>query len=262
MIHQPASRQSDRLSINFTEKKFRSLDVAQQHKKCATLLRAIYDCLLGGQSIHAKVATFNQMLTWMGRPQIEGCDSKQIADLYHEHLRLANCCLREHNLLPHITHSDRECCEEKWPIAIYLDNLRSAHNVGSIIRTVEGLALGSLYFSEKTPYIDHPQVQKAAMGSADWITCSRTDEFAELPRPIIALETCSDSTSLYEFLFPKTFTLIVGNEEYGCREQTLKQADFYISIPMRGRKNSFNVANAFGMTAFEIARQRSLQKDK
>lgn len=247
--------------MNFTERKYKSFEAAQQHRNCAALLREMYNRMLEGGSFQEHIEIYNQQLAWMEEEKIDNFTNEHVADLYHKHLRQASQNLKEHNLLPRITHSDRDYAEKSWPIAIYLDNLRSAHNVGSIVRTVEGLSLGSLFFSEKTPYIDHPQVQKAAMGSAEWVVCSKTEEFSSLPQPIIALETSPEATPLYEFLFPRSFTLVIGNEEYGCREQSLKQANFYISIPMRGRKNSFNVANAFSMAAYEIARQRSRQKD-
>lgn len=249
-------------SIEFTERKFRSLGSILQHKQCANLLRQMYDALVEDAPAGMYAEAYQQMREWMNLQEVGRIDNREeVADLYHEHLKLASCNLREHNLLPRVTHNDRTTAEKAWPVAVYLDNLRSAHNVGSIIRTIEGLSLGSLYFSHKTPYIDHPQVQKAAMGSAQWINCNQTEDLDRLPRPIIALETSPDATPLYEFLFPEAFTVVVGNEEYGCREQTLRQTDFFVNIPMRGRKNSFNVANAFSMAAYEIARQRSRQKD-
>jgi tRNA G18 (ribose-2'-O)-methylase SpoU len=163
--------------------------------------------------------------------------------------------------LPKVRQGDRSTGEEIWPIAIYLDHLRSAHNVGSIIRTVEALALGSLYFSPKTPFITHKQVQDTAMGSIQWTSCYQEMDLSKLPRPIIVLETCQEALSLYDFIFPSSFTLVVGNEEYGCSDETLKSADFLVEIPLRGHKNSLNVANAFAMVAGEICRQKRLKQE-
>jgi tRNA G18 (ribose-2'-O)-methylase SpoU len=148
--------------------------------------------------------------------------------------------------------------EEAWPIAIYLDNLRSAHNVGSVIRTVEALAIGSLYFSCQTPFITHQQVQNTAMGSTQWVSCYQGVDLSSLPRPIVVLETSPEALSLYEFIFPSSFTLVIGNEEYGCSDETLKLADYLVEIPLRGCKNSLNVANAFAIAAGEISRQKRL----
>jgi tRNA G18 (ribose-2'-O)-methylase SpoU len=145
---------------------------------------------------------------------------------------------------------------------VYLERLRSAHNVGSILRTVEGLGLGTVYFAEGTPFIDHHQVKSCSMESYNWVNCFKIHSLSELPRPLILLETGDDATGVHEFQFPDTFTLAVGNEETGCSDSLLAAADCIVQIPMRGRKNSLNVANAFALTAGEIVRQYDNQRRK
>lgn len=239
--------------VEFTENKFLGLPLERQHKKCAELLRHLYDNF-GSQSSWNLYLTF---LKWMGISPPENPPSiKDISDYYHFHLKKAHVSKKEHNLLPDIRQGDRETNEEAWPIAIYLDNVRSAYNVGSMIRTTESLRLGTLYFSLATPPPSHKQVKDAAMGCEKWITCVQGVELDSLPRPIIALETAEDAISLYDFIFPETFTLVVGNEEYGCSDHTLALADYLVEIPLRGRKNSLNVANAFAVAAGEICRQK------
>lgn len=243
---------------DFTQKKFLALPFHTQHKKCAELLRRLYDQFIQQKECSADWELYQQLLQWMGE-SIKGPPSAQsIADKYHEHLQQANLSKREHHLLPQIRKGDRTQGEAAWPIAIYLDHIRSAHNVGSIIRTVEALALGSLYFSLQTPFITHKQVQDTAMGSIEWVICHQGTAIHSLPRPLIVLETSSEAVSLYDFIFPSSFTLVVGNEEYGCSEETLQLADYLVEIPLRGRKNSLNVANAFAIAAGEINRQKRL----
>lgn len=245
---------------DFTKKKFLSLPSRSQHKKCAEILRCLYEKLINS---HAKWEMdwqlYRQMLEWMNIPINHQFPSLQeIADRYHEHLQQACLSKKEHRLLPKIRRGDRSKGEVAWPIAIYLDHVRSAHNVGSIIRTVEALSLGSLYFSLQTPFIFHKQVQNTAMGAVQWVNCYQHIELISLPRPFFILETSSQAISLYEMIFPSSFTLVVGNEEYGCSEEVLKLADCLIEIPLRGRKNSLNVANAFAIVAGEISRQKHL----
>ncbi len=177
---------------------------------------------------------------------------KGLADRYHWHLSEAGRCLKEHNLLPPIRKGDREPKSDFLPIAIYLDNIRSAYNVGSILRTVEALRIGAVYFSEKTPFIDNEKVQRTAMGAAELVLAFRAVALLSLPRPLIALETSEDAEPVSEFLFPERFTLILGNEEYGVSEEALRAADHLIEIPMLGAKNSLNVACAFAIAAGAI----------
>ena len=163
---------------------------------------------------------------------------------------------KEHNLLPHVRRFDKqEKTLDFLPIAVYLDNLRSAHNVGSIVRTVEAFSLGSIHFSPQTPFIDQKQVQNTSMGAYQWVKCFENASLLNLPKPLIALETCRESTPLAQFRFPIEFTLAMGNEEYGCSPETLKAADFLVEIPLFGRKNSLNVANALAIVAAEIRKQ-------
>lgn len=242
--------------FDFTERKFKSFTIAKQHKKCAELIRFIYEQKENADKASLLHAYYSWQ-SWMGGSLDPLNDSKSLIDRFHLHLKGGNLCLKEWNLLPHISRGDRETpLEEPGSVAIYLDGIRSAFNVGSIIRTTEAFSLGMLYFSEKTPFIEHAQVQKTSMGAFQWVHCHQNVPLAELPKPIVALETSSCAISIYDFIFPESFSLVLGNEEYGCSELTLKQVDFLIQIPMSGRKNSLNVANAFTLAAGEIRRQK------
>ena len=242
--------------LDFTQRKFLGLPFKQQHKKCAALLRQVYEQRLQQSPWEAGWAIYLQLQKWMNETCCELLTSEQLADRYHVHQQKAEQGHQEHHLLPAIRTQDRLVGEEAWPLAIYLDHLRSAHNVGSIIRTVEAFRLGTVYFSAMTPFIHHKQVKAAAMGTEQWITCHQGIALNTLPRPLIALETCETAHSLYDFTFPSTFTLILGNEEYGCSREVLAQADEIVEIPLRGRKNSLNVANALAIAAGEINRQK------
>jgi len=244
--------------VNFTKRRFLSFHEKQRHKKCAELLREIYEGLLSKQDISHLWQHYNEIQAWRNEIPLDLCTAKTVCDRYHEHLRDAGVSLKEHNLLPVMTQGDRQESAMPWPIAIYLDHIRSAHNVGSILRTVEALALGSVYFSEGTPKVSHKQVQDASMGSYQWVECHQGKTLHALPKPIIVMETSPSAISLCDFLFPETFTLVMGNEEYGCSDYALGLADYIVEIPLRGRKNSLNVANAFAIVAAEIARQRRL----
>lgn len=243
----------------FTKRKFLGLPIEQQHKNCAEVLRKAFESDLQ-KSAQANYGIYNELADWLGLPPCDPKAPKAIADRYHLHLKAAAIQHKEHNLLPSIRQGDRPAGEGAWPFAIYLDNIRSAHNVGSILRTVEAFSLGIVYFSDTTPFKTNKQVKDAAMGTCQWVECHQGTFLESLPRPIIALETCDEAMPLYNFSFPDVFTLVVGNEEYGCSDQTLTTADFLVEIPLRGRKNSLNVANAFAIAAAEIYRQKKTSK--
>lgn len=179
-------------------------------------------------------------------------DLKALADRYHWHLTAAGLNLKEHNLLPTIRTGDHTPKCGFPDIAIYLDNVRSAYNVGSILRTTEALRIGQVHFGGKTPFIDNEKVQRTAMGAAELVPVFQNTPLSALPRPIIVLDTCDEGISVSEFIFPPTFTLILGNEEYGTSNEALKEANHILQIPLFGAKNSINVACAFAIAAAEI----------
>ncbi len=239
---------------DFSQAKFTSFDNEKQHKECALALKEIYEDLLQGIECPRRWALYHKWCSWMeiDPPRLS---LKTIADQFHRHLSQTRISLKEHTLLPRIKRFDRSAAAPPLPLSIYLDGIRSAHNVGSIIRTTEAFSLGQIICGGLTPLPSHTQVAKAAMGAADWIDW-RVGTIDSLPRPIIALETAEEAHPIHEFLFPERFTLALGNEEYGCSDSLLAQAECIVTIPLYGRKNSLNVANAFACAAQEIRRQR------
>ena len=237
--------------MRFSKKKFLSLPKTRQHKKCAEILKNLITSF--------DPELFSHLLELEGYIGIHLTLSNSLETLsnaYHQHLQAAHWNIKEYQLLFGVKTQDRETpLREPYPIDIYLDQLRSAHNVGSIIRTCEAFQLGSLYFSKDTPFIDNPKVIKTAMGTVQGVKSQVLGHFNELKRPIIALETSTKATSLFEFEFPPSFTLILGNEELGLSSQSLSEADHFLEIPLAGMKNSLNVASAFSITAAFIENQ-------
>ena len=227
--------------------KFLGLTEKAKHKLAANLIKSAY-------SDPSQFAAYQKVESWLSLPPIL-CTPEALSDRYHFHLHLATILLKEESFLPQITHLDSLSNEPFLPIDIYLDNLRSAHNVGSIMRTTEAFRLGEIHTSEKTPSSSHAKVSKSSMGTHSLIACHQNTPLTSLKRPLIALETHKDALSIYNFTFPKAFTLLVGNEEYGLSKQAIDAADTFLKIPLFGSKNSLNVANAFAIAAAEIRKQ-------
>jgi tRNA G18 (ribose-2'-O)-methylase SpoU len=235
----------------FTRRKFLTFSHEMQHKKCAALIRKLYEHPDKNLWDH-----YNEIQGWMNRSVLLSDFPEVMSHRYHEHLNEAKVSLKEHSLLPRIRQGDAVMpLAKRLEASVYLDQIRSAHNVGSILRTVEAFQLGDVYFSPNTPFADHPQVQKTAMGCSQTVLCHGQSTLKELPRPLIALETSPDATPLHQFQFPDSFCLAIGNEEFGLSQNTLEQADILLEIPLYGRKNSLNVANAFAIAAAVLSNQ-------
>lgn len=229
----------------FTERKLLSLKPQTQQKLLSRLLHRLYL----DSSNSALFDEYNCYQSWLQEPLLSSCTPSNIAVRYHQHIQKAGIDLPEHQFLPLATHHDLHEPQPSLGYTIYLDELRSAHNVGSILRTVEAFRLGKVVFSENTPYIDQKKVKDTSMGAWEWVECLQ-GSLKDLPRPWVAFETTPEAQSLSVTSIPRGATLFIGNEELGVSEEILSQADLIIQIPLRGKKNSLNVANAFAIAAY------------
>lgn len=139
---------------------------------------------------------------------------------------------------------------EYYPgMRVYLEDIRSPFNVGTIIRTAEALGFEEVLLSPHCADPRHPRALRSSMGAVGmipWRSCS-PDELPGMG-PAFALEL--GGTALESFHFPPKGVLILGSEELGVSSGALALADCgRISIPMKGIKASINVAVAFGIAA-------------
>lgn len=232
----------------FSREKFLSLPHRRKHKNAGLHLRALYDQKLS-LDLH-----YRAMEEWLNLPRIDET-IQQMADRFHLHMKEAAISLQEHNFL--VKRFDTFSTTPFGPHMVYLEDLRSAFNIGNILRTVEAFRLGTVVFSKNTPTIDNPKVKKTAMGVTT-IVPTRQGDLTTLTKPLIALETVEGAPSIYDFSFPEAFSLLMGNEEYGLKKETLQAADHIVQIPLKGSKNSLNVASAFAIVAAHIKNQLSL----
>ncbi len=151
---------------------------------------------------------------------------------------------------------------EKIPVSIILNNLRSAFNVGSIIRSAECFGISKIYFCGYTPNPDHPKVKKTAMGTENHIIWEQNKSLEKLiiqlkneKNKIYALETTKNAKVLSKTEFNSKVTFIFGNEALGIPKRTLGLVDEIIQIPLFGWKNSLNVGVCAAVTFYELSRQ-------
>ena len=135
------------------------------------------------------------------------------------------------------------------PFSVFLEDVRSPFNVGSIFRTAEAFGAERIFLSPRTPPPTHPRAAKTARGAAGALPW----ETAELDslrgkENVFALEL--GGTILGRFRFPPGGTVLVGSEELGLSPEALEIADAgagRVTIPLAGAKRSLNVSVAFGI---------------
>jgi TrmH family RNA methyltransferase len=135
------------------------------------------------------------------------------------------------------------------PITVYLEDLRSPFNVGSIFRTAEAFGVSRLVLSPRTPLPTHPRAERTARGAGRAVPWE-VRELADLDSPggIFALEL--GGRDIGTFPFPPTGMVLVGSEELGLSPEALRLAEASlgrVSVPLAGAKRSLNVSVAFGI---------------
>jgi tRNA G18 (ribose-2'-O)-methylase SpoU len=157
-----------------------------------------------------------------------------------------------------IRHVERQE-ERRKSVAVLLDNIRSAWNVGSILRSADGFGFTHAYLCGITPRADQEAVAKTSLGAEDVVSWSYHKDAVRLVKglkvegwKVYALEEDARSLPFSQFpdsRIPNPIALIVGNEVTGVDPELLDLCDEIFYIPMRGEKTTFNVAIAFGIAA-------------
>ncbi|HOT59861.1 MAG TPA: TrmH family RNA methyltransferase [Spirochaetales bacterium] len=134
-------------------------------------------------------------------------------------------------------------------VRVFLEDIRSPYNVGSIFRTADACGFDEILLSGFTADPNHPRAQRTAMGACTIVPWQRVSlkELAAQESVIIGLEL--GGKSIDSFQFPRKGTLLLGSEELGLSPEARALCTELISIPMLGAKGSLNVSVAFGIVA-------------
>jgi tRNA G18 (ribose-2'-O)-methylase SpoU len=156
-------------------------------------------------------------------------------------------------------------------LVLVAHNIRSTHNVGSLLRTADGLGLETVYLTGYTPYpltanderlphlsqkIDN-QIVKTALGAEKSMSWQHVAEITPLLTrlhndgyQIVGLEQATGAIKLPDYRSPQKCAIIVGREVEGIEPEVLKLADMIVEIPMLGAKESLNVVQAAAMALY------------
>ncbi|UKJ06313.1 TrmH family RNA methyltransferase [Solitalea lacus] len=157
--------------------------------------------------------------------------------------------------------------QEKLPIVIVLDNVRSMNNIGSIFRTSDAFALEGIYLCGITAQPPHRDIEKTALGatqSVDWFYFATTEEaVADLHAEgyeVLAIEQAENSIMLQDFkpINGKKYALIFGNEVNGVGDDVMKMVDKCLEIPQFGTKHSFNIVVSMGIVGWDFCSKLKL----
>ncbi len=154
-------------------------------------------------------------------------------------------------------------------IAVMLPGVRSAHNVGSIFRTADAAGISRVYLCGVTPApIDRfgrvqKEIQKTALGAERYVPWERHASTLRLIRAlkrekwrIVGVEQDERARDYRSLRLTQKTVFIFGNEVRGLPRSIRDACDVLIEIPMRGTKESLNVAVATGVVLFSTTQRR------
>ena len=150
---------------------------------------------------------------------------------------------------------------KKIPITILLENIRSAHNIGSVFRTADSFLINEIILCGISAQPPNKDIRKTALGSSEsveWKYEKNIDvaiqKLKDEGNKIISIEQTTNSISLENFKPSNNgkYAIIFGNEVNGVEQSSIDLSDMAIEIPQYGTKHSLNISVAAGIIIWDI----------
>ena len=151
--------------------------------------------------------------------------------------------------------------QDKLPVIVVLDNVRSMNNVGSAFRTADGFSIEKILLCGITAQPPHREIEKTAIGATQSVAWEHYDDTVAAIRKlkeeeyeIIAIEQASESIMLHKFQPDpsRKYALIFGNEVNGVSDEVMTEIHKCIEIPQFGTKHSFNIVISAGIVLWDF----------
>ena len=146
-------------------------------------------------------------------------------------------------------------------IVVVLDNVRSAHNVGSAFRTADSFKADKVWLCGICAVPPSADIHKSALGAEDSVTWEHVADTMEAVRrlkedgyEIVSIEQTVKSVMLDTFRPEKgrKYALVFGNEVSGVDQQVVDASDFALEVPQFGTKHSLNVSVSVGVILWHL----------
>ena len=152
----------------------------------------------------------------------------------------------------------------KMPLTVVLDDVRSMHNVGSVLRTADAFRVAEVVLCGITGTPPHPEIHKTALGAEDSVTWRYATSAVEAVRQlracgctVLSVEQAEGATLLPDFEAApgRHYAIVLGNEVKGVHQEVIDASDACLEIPQLGTKHSLNVSVTAGIVVWHFARQ-------
>ena len=145
---------------------------------------------------------------------------------------------------------------------VYLDSVTDPGNMGTIIRSCDALGADAIILSKGCVDIFNPKVVRSSMASLFNVPIfsdsSSADTLTRLSSKgfLIAGTFPRDAESICNTDFPQKNVIVMGNEANGISDDVEVLCTKRVTIPMKGKSESLNVATALTVVLYEIMRNK------
>ena len=152
-------------------------------------------------------------------------------------------------------------------LVLVLDNIRSAHNVGSAFRSGDSFKADKVWLCGICACPPSAEIHKTALGAEDSLPWEWVEDTLEAVRrlkaegyTVVAAEQTAESVMLNDFRPEpgRKYALVFGNEVSGVRQDVVDECDFCLEIPQFGTKHSLNVSVSIGVILWHFRLHISL----
>lgn len=156
--------------------------------------------------------------------------------------------------------AEQYAASEQSGVVVVLDNVRSAHNVGSVFRSSDAFKVDKVLLCGISPVPPSAELHKTALGaemSVPWEHYDATAQALEQLRAdgytLVAVEQTERSVSLEKFRpeQDRRYAFVFGNEVAGVDQTVVDMCDFSLEIPQYGTKHSLNVSVSAGIVLWQ-----------
>lgn len=151
------------------------------------------------------------------------------------------------------------------PFVFLLDGIEDPHNLGAIIRTANLAGAHGVIIPKRRAVGLTATVARTSAGALNYTPVAKVTNLVstmeELKKQGMWF-VCADmgGETMYRLNLTGSLGLVIGNEGEGVSRLVKEKCDMVASIPMKGDIDSLNASVAAGVLAYEIVRQRLLQK--
>ena len=156
---------------------------------------------------------------------------------------------------------DRAAERHEDPFIVILDGVTDPHNLGAIIRTAECVGAHGVIVPERRSAGLTPAAVKAAAGGCEYMNVVRVvnlnrtlEELKERGVWIVGTTLSGENALRADLTGP--IALVIGSEDTGIADLTLKKCDRLLSLPMAGHLDSLNASVAAGVMMYAVMNAR------